>query len=280
MRQALFGRFTGDKFGTIGLTALGAAVAAMTVSTGATPAAAQRAACSNMHYSNSVSLRNGSRYSRDWVSRVAQSYGGGRPIVVCMGNVQNAGAVRGRGRRPGLIVYNPQFMERLEAGNKWAPISVLAHEVGHHYGPYQTSHNPWDRELGADQFSGCVLKSLGASLQDALYTVARALPFSRNGSRTHPPTKLRIQAVTRGYRSCRRGKSRARPTQAANRGSQGSRSNTVMPTRSSSAIGAESSHNGSAAGRGGQSENSHTGVTRRQRTEHRSELRDPTRAVR
>lgn len=280
MRHVLIGRLTGGSFGTISLAALGAAVAAFTVSAGATPAAAQRASCSSMHYSNSVSLRNGSRYSRDWVYRVAQSYGGGRPIVVCMGDVQNAGAVRGNGRRPGLIVYNPQFMERLEAGNKWGPISVLAHEVGHHYGPYQASRNPWDRELGADQFSGCVLKSLGASLQDALYTVARALPYSGRGSRSHPPTKLRIQAVTRGYRGCRRGNSRARPTQAANRGSgQGSRQNTVLPTRSS-AIGAESSHNGSAASRGGRSESTHSGVTRGQRTEYRSELRDPTRGER
>ncbi len=206
-------RFTGLASGlaaSLLLALLGTVVALPVLST---PAAAQ-AACSRLHYSNNVQLRNGSRYSRDWVRRISTATGNQRPIFVCQGNVQNAGAVRGHGRRPGLIVYNPGFMERLEKMNKWAPIGVLAHEVGHHFGPYQTSRNAWDRELGADEFSGCVLKTLGASLRDAQFTVGRALPYNRRGSRSHPPTKLRIQAVTRGYRNCQRGRYAAQPTVA------------------------------------------------------------------
>lgn len=258
----------------LALAAIGPAVAVLAFS--ATPAAAQRASCANMHYSNNVHLRNGSRYSRDWVRRVAQSYGGGRPIVTCMGNVQNAGAVRGSGRRPGLIVYNPQFMERLEAGNKWGPISVLAHEVGHHYGPYQTSRNPWDRELGADQFSGCVMKALGASLDDALYTVARALPYNRNGSRTHPPTPLRIQAVTRGYRNCRRGTSRALPTQAT----LGGTGRTYTGSGRSNGIGSGNTHTGTSNRGPFQKSATHKGVTRSGRSVYKSGSTDPAPADR
>src|SRR3954465_14441219 len=48
------------------------------------------------------------------------------------GDVDNAAAVIYEGKR--YILYNASFINRLNAtaGNKWASISILAHEIGHH----------------------------------------------------------------------------------------------------------------------------------------------------
>jgi hypothetical protein len=47
-------------------------------------------------------------------------------------NVENALAVVTNGKR--YILYNPRFMVALThaTGTKWAAVSVLAHEIGHH----------------------------------------------------------------------------------------------------------------------------------------------------
>ncbi|MEZ4848724.1 MAG: hypothetical protein R3B93_08925 [Bacteroidia bacterium] len=48
-----------------------------------------------------------------------------------------------------IIAYNADFMNHLRSYNQWAPISVLAHEVGHHinrdvswYGQFK---HPWTK---------------------------------------------------------------------------------------------------------------------------------------
>src|SRR5689334_1415125 len=47
-------------------------------------------------------------------------------------NIPNAAAVIYGGQR--YILYNPNFFTALtkSTGNKWAAVSVLAHEIGHH----------------------------------------------------------------------------------------------------------------------------------------------------
>ncbi|MGZ8545123.1 MAG: hypothetical protein ACXWV0_07485, partial [Flavisolibacter sp.] len=47
-------------------------------------------------------------------------------------NVPNAAAIVYNGKR--YVLYNPTFIRQLEqsTGTKWAGISVLAHEIGHH----------------------------------------------------------------------------------------------------------------------------------------------------
>src|SRR5687767_3087768 len=71
-------------------------------------------------------------------------------------NIPNAAAVVYRGKR--YVLYNPDFINRLNnaAGNKWASISVLAHEIGHHLDGH-TLDGRGSRpeiELEADEFSG------------------------------------------------------------------------------------------------------------------------------
>ncbi|HMK05487.1 MAG TPA: M48 family metalloprotease, partial [Ferruginibacter sp.] len=52
--------------------------------------------------------------------------------VMASAAVPNAAAVTYKGKR--YIAYNPAFISKLNvaAGNKWASVSVLAHEIGHH----------------------------------------------------------------------------------------------------------------------------------------------------
>ena len=121
-------------------------------------------------------------------------------LYVFQASVQNACASNLADGTP-IITYNNQFLNNLYQQNSWAPVSVLAHEVGHHYNADATwfgqfSH-PWTRELRADFVSGYVLFKLGASLEDS--QSAFRIIFSAVGSESHPDTPTRMQALAAGY---------------------------------------------------------------------------------
>lgn len=101
-----------------------------------------------------------------------------------------------------LITYNPDFLNFLNSNNQWAPISVLAHEVGHHYSMHSSWYgsftHSWTKELQADYVSGYVLYKLGCpSIQDALS--AMRLMFNYSGTASHPDTPKRMDALSQGY---------------------------------------------------------------------------------
>ncbi len=105
------------------------------------------------------------------------------------------------------ILYNPNFMAQMEitTGSKWAGISILAHEIGHHKGNHIISDNPWDsfrhpweKELEADYYSGKALARMGAQPKE-LQNAQRQM-FSFWGSPTHPDTLRRIQKINEGWR--------------------------------------------------------------------------------
>ena len=83
--------------------------------------------------------------------------------------INNAYATIVRNRR--YIVYDNVFLESLDdyAGTKWASISVLAHEMGHHYRNHIVDNRGSTpaKEIEADYFSGYVMAKLGASLPEA-----------------------------------------------------------------------------------------------------------------
>ncbi|RZK54334.1 MAG: membrane-binding protein [Hymenobacter sp.] len=113
--------------------------------------------------------------------------------------VPNAAAVVYSGKR--FLLYNPAFLAAVNrAGHTdWAGISILAHEMGHHLNGHTLrggGSQPQD-ELEADEFSGFVLRRLGASLaqaQAALATVA-----DDEGSSTHPGRMPRLAAISQGW---------------------------------------------------------------------------------
>ncbi|HEU4633834.1 MAG TPA: hypothetical protein VFS22_07615 [Flavisolibacter sp.] len=116
-------------------------------------------------------------------------------------NIPNAAAVVYGGKR--YILYNPNFIDRLTrvTGTRWAAISVLAHEIGHHLNGHTITARGSQPalELEADEFSGFVLRKMGASLaeaQAAMKTLATA-----SASRTHPGQYDRLASIAKGWNS-------------------------------------------------------------------------------
>ena len=113
--------------------------------------------------------------------------------------VDNACAVIYETKR--YILYNPEFISNLnkKAGNNWASISILAHEIGHHLNGHtlEGSGSSPEIELEADEFSGFVLRRMGASLQDAQTAMRIAADYK--SSLTHPGQADRLTAIARGW---------------------------------------------------------------------------------
>jgi len=114
-------------------------------------------------------------------------------------NIENAAAVVYGGKR--YVLYNPTFINNLvkTTGTEWAAISVLAHEIGHHLNGHTVTAGGSQPalELEADEFSGFVLRKMGASLtqaQAAMKTLA-----STRASRTHPGQYDRLTSIERGW---------------------------------------------------------------------------------
>jgi len=103
------------------------------------------------------------------------------------------------------IIYDNNFLEDIDAytATKWSSISVLAHEMGHHYYNHvissQGSTPP--REIEADAFSGYVMQRLGATLQQSI--AAMQAIASDRASSTHPAKKDRVAAITRGWNTAK-----------------------------------------------------------------------------
>lgn len=113
--------------------------------------------------------------------------------------INNAYAAIIRNRR--YIVYDNNFLENLDAyaQTKWASISVLAHEMGHHYRNHviDTRGSTPPKEIEADYFSGYVMAKLGASLNEAIAAMEQIA--SPRASSTHPAKADRLSAITRGW---------------------------------------------------------------------------------
>ncbi|AWM32657.1 membrane-binding protein [Hymenobacter nivis] len=114
--------------------------------------------------------------------------------------VDNAAAVVYGGKR--YLLYNPDFLAAVNRAGRtnWAGISILAHEMGHHLNGHTLrtgGSNPQD-ELEADEFSGFVLRKLGASLAQA--QAALAAVATDEGSASHPGRTPRLAAIGTGWR--------------------------------------------------------------------------------
>jgi hypothetical protein len=115
--------------------------------------------------------------------------------------INNAYATIIRNER--YIVYDNHFLENIDhyAGTKLASISVLAHEMGHHYYNHVVngSGSSLDKELEADFFSGYIMAKMGASLDEA--EAAMSTIASPYASSTHPGKADRLNAIARGWNS-------------------------------------------------------------------------------
>ncbi|MBL7722945.1 MAG: hypothetical protein JNK27_02300 [Chitinophagaceae bacterium] len=103
------------------------------------------------------------------------------------------------------IIYDNDFLEDIDAyaSTKWASISVLAHEMGHHYYNHTvsgTGSTP-PKEIEADAFSGYVMQKLGATLNESVAAITAIA--SDRASSTHPAKKDRVAAITKGWNSAK-----------------------------------------------------------------------------
>lgn len=143
------------------------------------------------------------------VRNIMQYTGLPQNFVVVPGQVPNAAAMvvldkSGLPKR--VIAYNPAFMEKVKLStqnNNWAPVSIMAHEIGHHLSGHTImkggSQPPI--ELEADKFSGFVLQKMGARLEDAKKAIETIVP--PGASKTHPGRAVRIAAISEGWnQSC------------------------------------------------------------------------------
>jgi len=113
--------------------------------------------------------------------------------------INNAYATIIRNER--YIIYDNDFLENLDsyAGTKWASLSVLAHEMGHHYRNHtvdQRGSTP-PKEIEADYFSGYVMAKLGATQREARAAMEKIA--SSGASATHPAKADRLTAITNGW---------------------------------------------------------------------------------
>jgi hypothetical protein len=135
-----------------------------------------------------------------------------------VGGVPNAAAIIIEGKR--YIMYDQFFMRNLtqKTGTKWAAISVMAHEVGHHLNGH-TLDGKGSRptlELEADRFSGGVLQKMGATLLEARSGMESF--GSESASQTHPAKRDRLAAITNGWlascdkdTACKQGNPKTKP---------------------------------------------------------------------
>lgn len=150
-------------------------------------------------------LSKGGGTGKQVVAEIMKYTGLPANFVVVEGQVPNAAAVIMAGpdkvpRR--VIAYNPSFMgEVIQAtkANNWAPVSIMAHEIGHHLSGHTIvpggSQPPI--ELESDKFSGFVLYKMGAPLADAQRAIATLIP-EKDGE-THPGRKKRLAAIANGW---------------------------------------------------------------------------------
>lgn len=101
-----------------------------------------------------------------------------------------------------VIAYNAGFMEQVRTAtenNDWSPVSIMAHEIGHHLSGHTLvpggSQPPL--ELEADKFSGFVLYKMGAALDDAQKAISTLIPEADGP--THPGRARRLAAVESGW---------------------------------------------------------------------------------
>ena len=113
--------------------------------------------------------------------------------------IDNAYATIIRNQR--YIIYDNRFLESLDryAGTKWASISVLAHEMGHHYRDHVVSGagSTPPKELEADYFSGYVMAKMGATVAEARAAMEQIA--SPRASASHPAKADRLNSIAEGW---------------------------------------------------------------------------------
>lgn len=137
--------------------------------------------------------------ARDIVKEIIDAIGLKPRFELRAADIENAAAVMYNGKR--YILYNEQFLASINNAvhTDWGGVSILAHEIGHHLNGHTLSGKGSNHadELEADEFSGFVLRKLGASLAEAQAAI-NLLSQDRN-SATHPARSYRLASIKKGW---------------------------------------------------------------------------------
>lgn len=138
---------------------------------------------------------------RDIIGEIIDVIGLKPRFEVRSANIDNAAAVIYNGKR--YILYNERFLASINNAvhTDWAGVSILAHEIGHHLNGHTLSSRGSNHadELEADEFSGFVLRKMGASMEEA--QAAMQVLSEERSSATHPGRSYRLAAISKGWRN-------------------------------------------------------------------------------
>ncbi|WP_298739123.1 M48 family metalloprotease [uncultured Chitinophaga sp.] len=140
------------------------------------------------------------------IERIVSQVGLKKNFQINAANVPNAAAVINGSTR--YILYSQSFIGQVNSmtNSRWASISILAHEIGHHLNGHtleSTGSRP-SIELEADEFSGFVLAKMGASLAEAQLAM-NTIASENSVSGTHPVKSARLEAIAVGWYKAREG---------------------------------------------------------------------------
>jgi uncharacterized protein (DUF2147 family) len=155
--------------------------------------------CSSVAQANNPLQFASEKEARQMINLIVDVVGLKPNFEISAGQVGNAAAVIYKGKR--YILYNPVFIMQIKNAIKtdWGGLSILAHEVGHHLNGHTLlgSGSTPSIELEADEFSGFVLRRLGATLEES--QMAMRLISDVKGSATHPGRTKRLGAIQAGW---------------------------------------------------------------------------------
>jgi len=98
-----------------------------------------------------------------------------------------------------VIIADHLFLNAVDrsSGTRWAAISILAHEIGHHIAGFTRRPSQLESELDADYWSGYALQRLGASKEASVKCI---MTFgTEKDTDTHPNKYLRAKTIQQGW---------------------------------------------------------------------------------
>ena len=146
-----------------------------------------------------VTVINSSEDAQHAIAAIMDVVGLEANFEVKQAAIPNAAAIIYNNKR--YILFNPNFISRINnaSGDKWAAMAILAHEIGHHLDGHTLEGNGShpETELEADEFSGFVLRKMGATKEQAQSAI-RILPNS-GSTATHPAKDSRLVSIDNGW---------------------------------------------------------------------------------
>lgn len=124
--------------------------------------------------------------------------------------INNALAIRFNNER--YIIYDPEFMSKVDGIDKWRNLTILSHEVAHHLNNHtveieiaknierKTYELRKKQELEADEFAGFIMHKLDAPIDEVIKAISSVSFDGDDTYRTHPNRQKRVNAIKQGYK--------------------------------------------------------------------------------